>query len=138
MPLLAMLSRRLRTFDEVLLARRASAGERAARRLLDATLHPGGDSLRRTHWLFPVVVPDPEALILGLRRRGFDASRATSSIAVVEAPAGDSSPAEASRMMSGVVFLPVNPDLPPHAFNAMVQLVNDCAVGDAVEDMARS
>jgi len=40
--------------------------------------------------------------------------------------------------MSGVVFLPVNPDLPPHAFNAMVQLVNDCAVGDAVEDMARS
>jgi perosamine synthetase len=138
MPLLAMLSRRLRTFDEVRLARRAAAGERVAPRLRAATLHPGGDSLRKTHWLFPVVVPDPEALILGLRRRGFDASRATSSIAVVEAPAARASPAEASRMMSGVVFLPVYPDLPSRAFDTMVELVNDCAANEAVEDLARS
>jgi perosamine synthetase len=137
-PLLAMLSRRLRTFDEVRLARRAAAGEQVARRLQVPALHPGGHSLRRTHWLFPVVVPDPEALILGLRRRGFDASRATSSIAVVEAPAGRSSPAEASRMMSGVVFLPVYPYLASRAFDSMVELVNECAVGDAVEDPARS
>jgi perosamine synthetase len=133
-----MLSRRLRTFDEVRLARRAAAGERVARRLKVATVHPGGDLLRRTHWLFPVVVPDPEALILGLRRRGFDASRATSSIAVVEAPTGSSSPADASRMMSGVVFVPVYPSLPPHAFDAVVDLVNACAVDEAVEDLARS
>jgi perosamine synthetase len=136
-PLLAMLSLRLRTFDEVRLARRAAAGERVARSLNVSTVHPGGDSLRRTHWLFPVVVPDPKSLILGLRRRGFDASRATSSIAVVESPAGRSSPAEATRMMSGVVFLPVHPDLPSHAIDAMVDLVNDCAVGEAVEDLAR-
>jgi perosamine synthetase len=136
-PLLAMLSRRIRTFDEVRLARRAAAGERVARRLEVATVHPGGDSLRRTHWLFPVVVPDPGALILGLRWRGFDASRATSSIAVVEAPAGRSSPAEASRMMSGVVFLPVYPGLSQDAFDDMVELINDCAGSEAVEDLAR-
>ena len=136
-PLLAMLSRRIRTFDEVRLARRAAASERVARRLEVATVHPGGDSLRRTHWLFPVVVSDPGALILGLRRRGFDASRATSSISVVEAPAGRSSPAEASRMMSGVVFLPVYPGLSQDAFDDMVELVNDCAGSEAVEDLAR-
>ncbi|HEX6709022.1 MAG TPA: DegT/DnrJ/EryC1/StrS family aminotransferase [Rubrobacter sp.] len=136
-PLLAMLSRRLRTFDEVRLARRAAAGERVARRLKATILHPGGDSFWKTHWLFPVVVPDPEALILSLRQRGFDASSATSSIAAVEAPAGRSSPAEAFRMMSGIVFLPVYQNLPPHAFDAMVELVNDRAVGEAVGDLAR-
>ena len=110
-PLLAMLSRRLRTFDGERLARRASTGERFARRLRVVDLHPGQRSLQRTHWLFPVVVEDAEALIASLRRRGLDASQATSSIAVVEAPAGRTSPSEASLMMSGVVFLPVYPEL---------------------------
>src|ERR687897_1811816 len=108
-PLLAMLSRRLRTFDGERLARRASTGERFARRLRVVDLHPGQRSLQRTHWLFPVVVEDPETLVASLRWRGLDASQATSSIAVVDAPAGRSSPAEASLMMSGVVFLPVYP-----------------------------
>ena len=134
-PLLAMLSRRLSTFDGERLARRASAGERFARRLR-AVEHPGRRSLRRTHWLFPVVVDDPGTLISGLRRRGLDASRATSSITVVEAPVGRSSPAAASLMMSGVVFLPVYPELPLQAFDAMAGLVNDCAARGAVESVA--
>ena len=128
-PLLAMLRRRLRTFDGGRLARRASAGERFASRLRLGTVHPGGRALDRTHWLFPVVAPDPEALIVGLRNNGLDASQATSSIAVVEAPAGRWLTLEASLMMSGVVFLPVRPDLPSQALDAMVALVNDCAAG---------
>jgi perosamine synthetase len=124
-PLLAMLSRRLGAFDRERLARRASAGEWFAGRLRMATVHPGGRSLLRTHWLFPVVVADPGALIANLRERGLDASRATSSISVVEAPAGCPPPTEASLMMSGVVFLPAYPELPPRAFDAMVDLVND-------------
>src|SRR5215210_5916005 len=134
-PLLAMLSRRLRTFDGERLARRASTGERFASRLR-AVEHPGQGSLQRTHWLFPVVVEDPEALIVGLRRRGLDVSRATSSIAVVEAPAGRSSPVEASLMMSGVVFLPVYPELTSQAFDVVAGLVNDCAAREAVESVA--
>jgi perosamine synthetase len=134
-PLLAMLSRRLKTFDGRRLARRAATGERFARRLRE-DLHPGRRSLARTHWLFPVVVADPEALILALHERGFDASRATSSITAVEAPVGRSSPIEASQMMSGVVFLPVYPELPSQAFEVMAELVNDCAVRRAVERVA--
>jgi len=134
-PLLAMLSRRLKTFDGERLARRAVTGERFARRLRE-DLHPGRRSLARTHWLFAVVVADPEALILALHDRGFDASRATSSITAVETPAGRSSPTEASHMMSGVVFLPVYSEIPPSAFEVMAVLVNDCGVRGAVERVA--
>jgi hypothetical protein len=136
LPLLAMLRRRLSTFDSERLARRATAGERFTSRLEIATVHPGWRALQRTHWLFPVVVRDPEALILGLRESGLDASQATSSIAVVEAPAGRSSPTEASMMMSGVVFLPVNPGLPSRVFDVMADLVNDCSAGGVVERVA--
>jgi perosamine synthetase len=134
-PLLAMLSRRLRTFDGKRLARRASSGERFASRLRAGDLNPGRYSLKRTHWLFPVIVADLGALILGLRRHGLDASQATSSIAVVEAPPGRSSPAEASLMMSGVVFLPVYPELPSQAFDVMAGLVNDCVGAGAFESV---
>jgi perosamine synthetase len=126
-PLLAMLCRRLRTFDGARLAMRVSMGERFARSLRVGDLHPGQRSLQRTHWLFLVVVEDPEALVANFRRCGLDASQATSSIAVVEAPAGRPSSAEASLMMSGVVFLPVYPELPSQAFDVMARLVNDCA-----------
>jgi len=135
-PLLAMLSRRFRSFDREKLARRASAGERLARRLWVAGAHPGGRALSRTHWLFPVVVHDPEAVVLGLRTYGLDASRATSSIVVVRGPDERSYPAEAHRMMSGVVFLPVSPDLPPQAFDVMADLVNDSRADRTAERVA--
>ena len=135
-PLLAMLSRRLRTFDVDRLARRALTGERFARSLRVADAHPGRRSLARTHWLFPVVVKDPEALILDLRKHGLDASRATSSIAVVEEDEGHSSPAAARRIMSGVVFLPVYPSLPPQALDVMGDLVNEHAVRQPLQKAA--
>lgn len=136
-PLLALLARRLRTFDGARLARRAAAGERLARGLRPAVEHPGGRSSRRTHWLFPIFVPDPEAVVRGLRLHGLDASRATSSIAVVEAPAGCAAPSEAARMMSGIVFLPAYPELPESLLDRMVGIVNECGVRDT-EELVRS
>ena len=135
-PLLAMLDRRLRTFDEKRLVKRAMTGERIARRLRVVDLHPGQRSLERTHWLFPVIVADPEVLVADLRRLDLDASQATSSIAAVEAPAGRPSPAEASLMMSGVVFLPVYPELPARAIDVMADIVNECAARGAAERVA--
>jgi hypothetical protein len=135
-PLLAMLSRRLGNFDRERLARRAAAGERLAGRLPVAAVHPGGESLSRTHWLFPVVVPDPEALISDLRDHGLDASQATSSIAVVEAPAGRPPAIGASLMMSGVVFLPAYPEVPSWAFDVIGDLVGDRVVDAPVASLA--
>lgn len=135
--LLALLARRLRTFDGARLARRAAAGERVARGLRPAVEHPGWRSSRRTHWLFPVVVPDPEAVVQELRLHGLDASRATSSIAVVEAPPGCAAPSEAARMMSGIVFLPAYPELPEWLLDRMVGIVNELGVREA-EELVRS
>ena len=132
-PLLAVLAHRLRTFDRARLAKRSAAGERFARKLRILDAHPGGHALRRTHWLFPVVVRDPGSLVLKLRARGLDASRATSSIAVVEASAAHPPPVRARRMMSGIVFLPVHPGLPSCAFDKMVDVVNDGVAGEDVQ-----
>jgi perosamine synthetase len=132
-PLLTVLARRLGSFDRVRLALRSAAGERFAQKMRIADAHPGGRSLRRTHWLFPVTVRDPGSLILNLRMRGLDASRATSSITVVEACAGHTAPALAHRIMASIVFLPVYPGLPSGAFDEMVDVVNDCAPSEAVE-----
>jgi dTDP-4-amino-4,6-dideoxygalactose transaminase len=127
--LLAMLARRLRTFDGARLARRAAAGERVAWRLAVALQHPGTFAPSRTHWLFPVVAPDPQGLISRLRRQGFDASRATSNIAPVPAPPDLShlAPEEASRMMSSVVFLPVYPELPEEALDELRDALEEAA-----------
>jgi dTDP-4-amino-4,6-dideoxygalactose transaminase len=132
-PLLAVLARRLESFDRARLAARSTAGERFAHKLRIANVHPGGQSLRRTHWLFPVVVPDPESLSVALWIRGLDASRATSSIAVVEASEGQMPPKHAHRMMAGIVFLPVYPGLPSCAFDEMVDVVNECVASEAFE-----
>ena len=126
-PLLAMLARRLRTFDGATLARRAAAGERVASRLTTALQHPGGFAPSRTHWLFPVLAPDPQGLVAQLRRKGFDASRATSNIAPVPAPPDlpHLAPEEATLMMSSLVFLPVHPELPEEVLDEL---------GDALEE----
>lgn len=136
-PLLALLARRLRTFDGARLARRAAAGERLARGLRPAVEHLGGRSSLRTHWLFPIVVPDPDAMVRELQLHGLDASRATSSIAVVEAPAGCAAPSEAARIMSGIAFIPAYPELPEGLLDRMVGIVNECGVRGA-EELVRS
>ncbi len=124
-PLLALLAHRLRSFDAARLARRAWIGEQAARRLPPSVMHPGRFSVARTHWLFPVVAHDPEILVAVLRCRGFDASRAASNISVVETfPDGhELFPAEASRMIWDIVFLPIYPELPAKALWRLIEAV---------------
>ena len=126
-PLLALLARRLRNFDAGRVARRARSGERVARRLPATVRHPGGLAPSRTHWLFPVVAPDPEGLISALSRWGFDASRATSNIAPVPAPPDLPAPEEANRMMSRVVFLPVYPEIPDGELDVLTNAVEELA-----------
>jgi hypothetical protein len=87
-------------------------GEELRARLPAAYLHPGDELLRRTHWLFPVLAPDPEALVAALREAGIDVSTGTSNLIAVPDEDG-SVPECAGRLMSSIVYLPSYPELGP-------------------------
>lgn len=112
-PLLALLARRLRRFDAARLEARARAGRLLGAALPPGVVRPGRTALDSTHWVFPVVTSDRAELIAALRRAGFDAAAATSSIASVSPPCDrpDLRPEEADRTLAGVVFLPAYPEL---------------------------
>ncbi len=138
-PLLALLARRLRTFDASRLAHRAAIGERVVRRLPSTVRHPGELAGSRTHWLFPVEASDPVGLVAALRERGFDASQVTSSIAPVPAPPDllSCEPERANRIMAHLVFLPVYPELPQEALDRLVRAVEEItADGRDLEERA--
>lgn len=132
-PLLALLARRLRTFDAHRLVRRFAAGEEVAYHLPAPFKHPGRSANGRTHWLFPVVAPNPVVLVSFLRRWGFDASRATSNIAAVEPPSDlpGLAPKVATRMMSKILFLPVYPELPLKARRRLIWALEEAASSQA-------
>lgn len=99
--LLALLAGRLEHDDPERVRRRARAGERLAGALGPDVHHLGGQASRRTHWLFPVVVDDPDALVLAGRAAGFDLTRGSSTLVSL-----DPGCARATAAMSGVVYLP--------------------------------
>jgi dTDP-4-amino-4,6-dideoxygalactose transaminase len=129
-PLLALLGRRLRRFDLDRLEQRRAAGARVAAALPASLERPGSSHRDSTHWVFPVVVDDPDRLVAALRAAGFDAARGTSAIAAVDAPADrpELDPAEARRLLAGVVFLPVYPELSESALDRLA-----AAAGAAVD-----
>ena len=99
--LLALLADRLERDDPDRVRRRAEAGERLARALGPHVAHLGGQASRRTHWLFPVVVDDPDALVAAGRAAGFDLTRGSSTLVAL-----DPRCARAEAAMAGLVYLP--------------------------------
>jgi perosamine synthetase len=62
-----------------------------------------------------VVPDDADTLIRQLRRAGFDATRATTSIVAVGSPP----PPRAAELIQRVVFVPAYPELPAGAFDRL-------------------
>jgi perosamine synthetase len=122
--LLALLGRRLRHVDQDRLTARAALGEELTGRLPASYLHPGDGLQRRTHWLYPVLAPDPDALVEALRARGVDISRGTSNLVVV--PSGDGTmPKQAGRLMGSIVYLPSYPELGTDGLDRLVAGLHD-------------
>jgi perosamine synthetase len=125
-PLLATMQRRLRRLDSESIAARARAGEALAALLAPRLGLPGGGADRRTHWVFPIVAPDPTAFVTALRRAGFDAAGGTTSIGVVSAPRDRPAlePQEAQSLMRDVVFLPAYPELSGRKLRRLAEAAN--------------
>lgn len=106
-PLLAMLAWRLSTDDGSRVARRAEIGERIVAGLADLPDTRvnclGYGQMRRTHWLLPMSVPDPEGLRRDLAKAGFDAHGASNVVAI--------GGRRATAMIDGLVFVPCYPEL---------------------------
>lgn len=116
-PQLALLARRLAHPNRARLRARAAAGDAFARSLPEAVRRPGAGVAEHTHWLFPVLVSRPDELMAFLWKRGFDATRGTSSLTAVEAAAErpDVQAPRAAGIMARLLFVPVYPEIPAPA-----------------------
>jgi perosamine synthetase len=125
-PLLATMSFRVSSFDGRRLRRRAESGAWLAAQLPAGVRSPGASMEAHSHWLFPVLASEPDALIAACRLAGFDAARGASSVAAVTAPAGrpEADPQQARQMMQSLVFLPAYPELSPGALARMAGVLD--------------
>lgn len=133
-PLLALLERRLAHFDLGRLDRRRLAGARVATGLPRDLERPGSSLPDSTHWVFPVIADDPVALVSALHAAGFDATRGTSAITAVESPPDgpERDTAESRRLMAGIVFLPVYPELAGRTLDRLAATVRRALEAPAV------
>lgn len=129
--LLAVLARRVSSFDIARFERRVLLGERLQRSLPDTVAHPGDSAEIRTHWLFPLIAPDAGTLRANLAAAGFDATPATSAIGVVHAPSEcrELEPREASRMMKRLLFVPLYPEMTELAVDRIAGVIAETDQG---------
>jgi perosamine synthetase len=108
--LLRQLQRRLTNDISAAIARRVALATNILASV-DAHQRLGAEAGHHSHWVLPILSRDPEGLVSFLRRRGFDATRKGSHLAVVAAPAGrpEWEPAGAHEILAKLVFLPVHP-----------------------------
>jgi perosamine synthetase len=111
-PLLTLLTCRLRGYDARNIEKRASIARRVGN-LLGETERPGKLARHHSHWIFPIMHPDPEGLMHHLWQSGFDATRGTSSLCAIAAPPDHSEKeiSQAALLIQQILFLPVHTGL---------------------------
>jgi dTDP-4-amino-4,6-dideoxygalactose transaminase len=120
--LLALLERRLRNHTPAMLMPRVHAAIEALQHL-PAKLQLGSGAPLHSHWVFPVQSERPDQLVCHLWQHGFDATRGTSSMISVPAPAGAATACDAQRMIGQIVYLPVDCCTTEGEIERMTQLV---------------
>lgn len=111
-PLLQLLARRITQFAPGRIEWRARIGSSVADLLPEGAV-PGRRAAEHSYWVFPVQASQPDRVMRALWRQGFDATRAASSLYVVDPPPDrpELDPSEARRVMDQVLYLPVYPAL---------------------------
>ncbi len=111
-PLRRLMARRAGHDHSASLRLRSAVGQALADELPSGLLF-GGETPNHTHWVFPLVVRDPEGWRVALLADGFDAARGSSSMAPVEPPPDrpETAPETVHRTHEGLLYLPVHPGL---------------------------
>ena len=123
-PLLAVLERRLRTFDPRRIAERAARGDFLVSLLPRGLQRPGGEVQGHTHWVFPILAEDPRRVIASLAKAGFDATQG-GSLRVIAPPPDrpELDPRAARAAAAKTVFLPVCPQMPTRFLRRMARVL---------------
>jgi dTDP-4-amino-4,6-dideoxygalactose transaminase len=106
-PGLQLLEQRIHTFRYDDLEKRKRIIENFASQLPEQSCPVGNGQVHHHYWLCPVRVPKPQPLIDTLYQEGFDAADGGTSLAVVSSE-NHLKPQRAYRMMSSIVYIPVD------------------------------
>jgi perosamine synthetase len=133
-PLAAVMERRFREFDPAWIAARVARARRLARWLTAGAIRPSADAPDHSYWVFPILARDPAALIAALATAGFDATY-QGSLRPVDPPQDrpELDPQTARRLLSGMVFLPLCPEMPRHEIERLADVLerhHDCLAID--------
>lgn len=126
-PQLAMLLQRLSNPGTERLGRRARLGESFAEALPPGIGRPGDRASVHTHWVFPILAEDPVGLMHFLWSRGFDATRGTSSLGLMETvpERPEVRPERATEILASLLFIPVYPEVPPDKLRGLSEALAD-------------
>lgn len=108
-PLLALMLRRLRQNHTARIALRQRIAQQ-----LDQSLHgierPGKQAPHHSFWVYPIYHQQPDELVRHLWSAGFDATRAASSMSLVESSDSAAEPCRSAReSLSRLLYLPFDP-----------------------------
>jgi perosamine synthetase len=122
--LLALLERRIRTFDRGTIVERTAVARLAIERM-PSMPRPGNQAPAHTHWVFPVLHENPGELQQSLWKEGFDATRGATSLYVVDPPADrpELEPVEARRAFQHLLYLPAYAGLSRRCIERMASAV---------------
>ncbi|MEO7456448.1 MAG: DegT/DnrJ/EryC1/StrS family aminotransferase [Gemmatimonadaceae bacterium] len=123
-PMLRVLGRRLRQSLDVPIAERVAVVQAVTREFVELP-RPGSGASHHTHWLFPVMTPEPERLKLHLWAKGFDATAGASNLLSVPAPEGRHVAENAERFMREVLYLPLYPDATTTQMRSLARVLRD-------------
>ena len=126
-PLLKLMTRRVRNYSPAMLDARASLGAMVTSEL-NVKHCPGGGAQRHSYWLAPVQVDDTQTVLSALQSAGFDATDDNTLQPVVptDGRAGASS-ASARAMLNSIIYLPVYPGIPAREIHRMVGVIKQSA-----------
>jgi perosamine synthetase len=122
--MLWLMNRRMNSYQQETLERRAEKGRTLTALVHDAVRLPGQGSVHHDYWVYPVLHPEPKKLIASLREAGFDAAdlpRSQHIAAPTERP--ELEPQDAASLMREIVILPCYDTMPDSELRRMADAV---------------
>ncbi len=122
-PLIALLHRRMKQFDQAVITQRRHVAEGVAE-LANNLAQPGSHAAFHSHWVFPVLSDSPDELVKYFWQHGFDASRGASSMYAVPPHGQTTAQGEVAATMQHLLYLPMHPAMKSADMQRLAKVFN--------------